>query len=119
MKTFPHGRHDHPVDPSLVEKFTKHSKRQRHKKKKRWFCHYFMFKHAFDNSGLENVEDMTAEQYTEALDMVHEQLSTHQHLRKAWKLENDQGPTDVTERDTEQAWYSGTPTRYKFFPTGF
>ena len=74
-----------------------------------------MFKHAFDNWGLENVEDMSAEQYNEALDMVHEQLSTHQHLRKAWKLENDQGPNDVTERDTEQAWYSGTPTRYKNF----
>ena len=47
-----------------------------------------MFKHAFDTRGLENVEDITAEQYTEALDMVHEQLSTHQHPRKSWKLEN-------------------------------
>ena len=119
MKTLPHGRYDNPVDPSLVEKLTKLSKRQRHKKKKRWFCRYFMFKHAFDTWGLENVEDMTAEQYTEALEIIHRQLSTHQHLRKTWKLEHDQGPCDVTERDTEQAWYSGQPTRYKKIPTGF
>ena len=115
MKTLPHGRYDNPVDPSLVEKLTKLSKRQRHKKKKRWFCRYFMFKHDCDTWGLENVEDMTAEQYTEALEGVHQHLSTNQHHRKAWKLEHDQGPNDVTERDTEQAWYSGTPTRYKNF----
>ena len=62
---------------------------------------------------------MTAEQYTEALENVHDQICRQQHIRKAWKLEHDQGPSDVTERDTEQAWYSGQPTRYKFFPTGF
>ena len=77
-----------------------------------------MFKHAFDSWGLENVEDMTAEQYTDTLEIVHEQLRTHQHLRKAWKLEHDQGPSDVTERDTEQAWYSGQPTRYTIFVQG-
>ena len=35
----------------------------------------------FDTWGLENVDDMTAEQYTEALDMVHEQLSTLKTIR--------------------------------------
>ena len=72
-----------------------------------------MFKHAFDTWRLDNVEDMTAAQYTDALEAVHYQLCAHPHLRTAWKLEPDQGPTDVTERDSEQAWYSGQASRYK------
>ena len=72
-----------------------------------------VYKRQFEKWQLDNVEDMTPEQYTEALACVHAYLQHNKNHRTAWKLEPDQGPTDVTERDSEQAWYSGQPSRYK------
>ena len=72
-----------------------------------------MFKQAQDTGGLQNVEDMTDEQYAQALAAVHDHLARNAPQRHAWKLVHDQGPEDVTERDTPKAFYSGEPVRYK------
>ena len=72
-----------------------------------------MFKQAQATWNLENVDDMNDEQYTEALDAVHEFLVHHAAQRHAWNLKPDQGPEDVTERDTPKALYAGAPIRYK------
>ena len=101
------------MDPAIEKKLLQLSRRQRYKKKKRWYCRYSMFKHAFETWQLENVEEMTAEQYTEALEAVHDYLQNTPHIRKFWKLDADAGPSDVSERSSEKALYSGAPTRYK------
>ena len=80
---------------------------------KRWYCRYFVFKQAQSTWGLDNVEDMTDEQYSQALEAVHDHLQAHPSLKSAWKLKPDQGPEDETERDTEKALYAGEPKRYK------
>ena len=72
-----------------------------------------MFKQAQSTWGLDNVDDMTDEQYSQALEAVHDHLQAHPSLKSAWKLKPDQGPEDVTERDTEKAFYAGEPKRYK------
>ena len=59
------------------------------------------------------MEDMTDEQYTQALNAVHDYLAKKATVRSFWKLQHDQGPEDVSERDTPQAFYSGEPVRYK------
>ena len=75
-----------------------------------------MFKQAQATWGLDNVCDLTDEQYTQALDAVHDFLSIKATVRTAWRLTPDQGPADVDERDTEKALYAGEPKRYKNFP---
>ena len=72
-----------------------------------------MFKQAQSTWGLDNVDDMTDEQYSQALEAVHDHLQAHPSLKNAWKLKPDQGPEDETERDTEKALYAGEPKRYK------
>ena len=72
-----------------------------------------MFKQAQSTWGFDNVDDMTDEQYAQALEAVHDYLVHHPTYRHVWKLKPDQGPEDVDERDTEKALYAGEPKRYK------
>ena len=112
-KKLPYGRCDNPMDPCVHARIAKALKRQQRKSSKRWYCRYFMFKQAQATWDLENVDDMTDEQYAQALDAVHDFLSRNAAQRHAWKLKPDQGPEDVAERDTPKALYAGEPTRYK------
>ena len=113
LKNLPYGRYDNPLDPSVLAKIARALRRRQRKTTKRWYCRYFMFKQAQATWGLENVVDMTDEQYKQALDAVHDYLIRKPPYRRAWKLVPDQGPEDVTERDTPKALYSGEPRRYK------
>ena len=113
LQNLPYGRCDNPIDPTVLAKMAKALKRKQRKTTKRWYCRYFMFKQAQATWGLENVDDMTDEQYAQALDAVHDYLSIKANVRHAWKLTPDQGPEDATERDTPQALYAGEPRRYK------
>ena len=88
-------------------------KRKTRTPKNRWYCRYFMFKQAQATWNLDNVEDLTDEQYVQCLDAVHELLSYNVPQRKAWKLQPNEGPEDAAERDTPKALYSGEPMRYK------
>ena len=88
-------------------------KRKSRTPKNRWYCRYFMFKQAQASWNLDDVEDLTDEQYVQCLDAVHELLTDHVPQRKAWKLQPNEGPEDAAERDTPKALYSGEPMRYK------
>ena len=88
-------------------------KRKSRTPKNRWYCRYFMFKQAQATWNLDNVEDLTDEQYVQCLDAVHQLLTDHVPQRKAWKLQPNEGPEDASERDTPKALYSGEPMRYK------
>ena len=108
-----YGRCDNPTDPRILAKVAASMKRKTRKSTKRWYCRYFMFKQAQDTWGLQNVEDMSDEQYAQALNAVHEYLYLKPTLRSFWKLQHDKGPEDVSERDTPKAFYCGEPVRYK------
>ncbi len=85
----PYGRYDNPMAPTVEAKMQKLSRRQRYRRKKQWFSRCHLFNHAFRTWNLENVEDMTDEQYTEALDAVHDMFSAQRHLRLFWKLQEN------------------------------
>ena len=109
----PYGRCDNPLDPKVEAKVGRSMKRKSRTPKNRWYCRYFMFKQAQATWNLDNVEDLTDEQYVQCLDAVHELLTHHVPQRKAWKLQPNEGPEDAAERDTPKALYSGEPMRYK------
>ena len=109
----PYGRVDNPMDPCVQARIDKSMKRKQRKSAKRWYCRYFMFKQAQATWNLENVDGMNDEQYSQALESVHDFLVRNASQRHAWKLKHDQGPEDVTERDTPKALYAGAPIRYK------
>ena len=82
----PYGRYDNPLDPSVLSKIERSQKRMQRKTTKRWYCRYFMFKQAQSTWGLDNVDDMTDEQYAQALEAVHDYLVHHPTYFHAWKL---------------------------------
>ena len=89
-KKLPYGRVDNPMDPCVQARIERSMKRKQRKSAKRWYCRYSMFKQAQATWNLENVDDMNDEQYTQALESVHEFLVRHAAQRHAWKLKPDQ-----------------------------
>ena len=79
----PYGRYDNPLEPSVLSKIERSQKRMQRKTTKRWYCRYFMFKQAQTTWGLDNVDDMTDEQYAQALEAVHDYLGHHPTYRHA------------------------------------
>ena len=61
------------------------------------------------------VEDMSDEQYGVALRSVHDYYREHPSQWKMWRLEEGQGPADVSERRSDKALYTGGARRFKYY----
>ena len=100
----PHGRYDSYLAPEELAKRLHRAATCDQATDYQYYSRPKMWEEAA-TYGVDNVEDLTDEQYDACLRVVHDYYRKNPVVRHNWGLEEYAGPRNVSERHTEKALY--------------
>ena len=109
-----HGRYDAYIDPEMLEPLLRDAARHDRPKSCKHYCRVTMWHYAAKH-GVDSVEDLSDELFTECLLSTDTYLMKHQSLRSTWKLGESMGPATVDERWSTKVSYCGSPKGFKYY----
>ena len=110
-----YGRCDTCMEPEKLERLLRNAAKNDQTKPCKYYSRLHMWHYA-SKCGVDNIEDLTDEDFTICLNRTDTYLRTHPEVRTSWKLEEHKGPTTVDERsDSSKVNYCGAPKTLKYY----
>ena len=112
LGSLPHGRCDNPLlTDGAATKSTRSRGDKTTKTRAMFYCRLTMWSYAAQ-FGVDDLADLSDEQYDTCLRETHEYLRKHPSYVTSWKLHVNEGPASCTERHTAKAAYNGDARKF-------
>ena len=109
-----HGMQGNLLNPLELERRLRAALKHETQDKLTWYSRAYMWQEA-DKLKLNSVDEMTDDQYTEALRNTHMYYNKHPAQRHQFKLEAGMGPQTLDDRHTEKERYVGEVHLHKYY----
>ena len=113
-----HGRYGSYIAEAALEKLLLNAAKCEKDAGFKYYCRAIMWQKASSSEvrpGLENLDDLTDDEYLECLHKVDLHFQKNSTLRENWRVEPFQGPQSLDERHSPKANYNAGYRKHKYY----